>query len=61
MRRSEDGGLVQVAPDGRHLAFEATARRTRRRGKWWALENFLQPATGCERSDKSSCAITLSD
>ena len=39
MHRSEDGGLAQIAPDGRHLAFVATAGEPG--AEIWALENFL--------------------
>jgi len=39
MHRSHDGGLVQLAPDGRHLAFVATAGEPG--AEIWALENFL--------------------
>ena len=42
MRQSSNGGLVQVDPEGRHIAFVATAGEPG--AEIWALENFLPAA-----------------
>ena len=44
MRFSDNGGLVQLDPAGRRIAFVATAGETG--AEVWALENFLLARNG---------------
>ena len=53
MRQSDEGGLVQIDPEGRHIAFVATAGEPG--AEVWALENFLPtPMVKKQQSSRSS-------
>jgi Tol biopolymer transport system component len=50
MRQSHQGGLAQIDPEGRHLAYVATAGEPG--AAIWALENFLPAPTAAKQSAK---------